>query len=265
MRMTLISAICLAGAVAQAGAEPVASVSANYNIDLGPMTVTEVKYRLNLSEQAAQSQAQIRSSGISRVFAEYTAKVTGESRAARGGITPMRFHLVREKDDKTREAKLQWIGTGEIDYSPKEKKPERRARLEKALNGKVADPMTAVLKIGTSGEYPCPSTQQIFDGRDVFELSLADKGNGQIESEGYSGPVRRCEVSWVPIAGRAVEKNEPRDSYDVAFAAVGELPSGRTLWLPVALSGKLKGLPFNGYVTKLKSTAAPMSAASNGN
>jgi len=256
MRIALISAICLAGAAAGAGAEPVGSLAVNYNIDLGPMTVTEVKYRLSMEGGAARSQAQIRSSGISRVFAEYMAKVEAESRAGADDIAPVRFHLVREKDEKTREAKLRWTGPGAIDYAPKEKKPERRARVDKALNDKVADPMTAVLKIGTAGDYPCPSAQQIFDGRDVYELSLADQGEGRIETEGYKGPVRRCEVSWTPIAGRAAEKNEPRESYEVSFAPVGELPSGRTLWVPVSLSGKLKGLRFDGYATKLTMRAA---------
>jgi hypothetical protein len=41
------------------------------------------------------------------------------------------------------------------------------------------------------------------------------------------------------------------------------LPSGRTLWLPVSLSGKLKGLRFNAYVTKLKSEGGAANAASS--
>ena len=82
---------------------------------------------------------------------------------------------------------------------------------------------------------------------------------------GYKGTVRLCEVSWTPIAGRAAEKNEPRESYDVSFAPVGELPSGRTLWLPVALTGKLKGLRFNAYVTKFKAEGGGGNAAASQN
>ena len=155
---------------------------------------------------------------------------------------------------------------GAIDYAPREKKAERRARIDNALNDEVADPMTAVLRIGTSGETPCPSVHQIFDGRDVFELALTDKGEGEMKGDGgYRGKVRNCEVSWTPIAGRAAEKNEPRESYDVSFAPIGELPSGRTLWLPVSLSGKLKGLRFTAYVTKLKSEGEAASTASTQN
>ena len=262
MRIALPSAVFLACAVISAGAEPVRSVSANYNIDVGPVTMTEVKYRVNLNGGAINSRARIESQGISRVFSEYSAKVEAESVATGSAIAPRSFHLVRQRDDNTREAKLRWTADG-IDYAPREKKPERRARVDNALNDEMADPMTVVLRIGTAGKTPCPTVQQVFDGRDVYELSLTDKGSGELDgNKGYRGPVRHCVVSWTPIAGRAAEKNEPRESYDVSFAPIGELPSGQTLWLPVALSGKLKGMPFNAYVTKLSAEGGASKAAS---
>lgn len=257
----LLPALFLAAA-APVAAGQVESLAVNYNIDLGPLTVTEVTYRLEVAKGAARAEARIETKGISRVFSEYTAKVNAESRADASEIAPVQFRLVRLRDGKTREAHVDWRGQGEIDYGPKDKKPERRERLEKALNADVIDPMTAVLSIGSAGKAPCPSVQQIFDGRDVFELSLTDKGTGRLDAEGYQGPVRRCEVNWLPIAGRAVERNEPRESYDVDFAPVGEMPSGKTLWIPVSLSGKLKGLRFTGYVTKLKAQQGGAAALS---
>lgn len=266
MRFALSTVAFLACASVAAQAEPVSAVSVDYNIDVGPVTMTVVKYGLRLSGGAMRSHAQIKSHGISRVFSEYTAKVQAESRANGTGIAPLSFRLVREKDDNKKESRLQWTDGGGIDYAPQEKKAERRARIDNALTPEIADPMTAVLRIGTAGETPCPSVHQIFDGRDVFELALTDKGRGEMNGKaGYRGPVRLCEVSWTPIAGRAAEKNEPRESYEVSFAPIGELPSGRALWLPVALTGKLKGLRFNAYVTKLKSEGAAGGTALNQN
>ena len=66
--------------------------------------------------------------------------------------------------------------------------------------------------------------------------------------------MQNCSVRWTPVAGRAKDKGVPGDSYDVAFAPVAELDDGRKLWLPVDMSGKLKGLGFRGYVTKLKAS-----------
>ena len=250
MRTIIASAIVIALTAGTPRAEPVAAVSVSYNIDVGPLTVTEVRYKLTREGEALRSQALIRSQGISRVFAEYSASAEAESRAEGSEIAPRRFTLLRQKEDRLKRTALEWTGENALAYSPQEKKPERRARIAEALKVEVADPMTAVLRIGTSGQVPCPSVQRIFDGRDVYELALADKGVGELkDGEGYRGPVKRGSVSWTPIAGRAAEKNEPRDTYEAAFAPAGELPSGRTLWLPVVMSGKLKGLRFNAYAT----------------
>lgn len=266
MRYAIPAVLLWACAAATAQAEPVRAVSVAYNIDVGPLTMTVVTYRLNLSEGAMRSDARIKSNGISRVFSEYSAKAEAEHQASKAAIAPVSFRLVRESDERKKETSLRWKDTGGIDYAPQEKKAERRARVDRALTQEVADPMTAVLRIGTSGETPCPSVQQIFDGRDVYELALTDKGAGKMDGDGgYRGAVRNCVVNWTPIAGRAAEKNEPRESYDVSFAPIGELPSGRTLWLPVQLTGKLKGLPFNAYVTKLASEGEAGNAASSQN
>ena len=264
MRKFIAPLVFLAAAAVPAHAEPVRAVSVSYNVDIGPMTMIVVKYALNHSGDALEARANIRSNGLSRMFSEYSAKAEGRSRAETQGITPVSFRLVREKDDRKKETSLQWNGPGAITYAPREKKPERRQRIEQALNAAVADPMTAVLRIGTAGDVPCPAVQQVFDGRDVYELSLADKGEGRLDRDAaYRGPVRVCEVSWTPIAGRAAEKNEPRESYEVSFAPVGELPSGRTLWLPVSLSGKLKGIPFEAYATKLSAGGGAEGSAAN--
>jgi hypothetical protein len=261
MRRILSAALIMAAAAVPAAAEPVRSVSVAYNIDVGPLTMTVVKYVLNLDEAGMHSRAQIRSHGISRIFSEYTATAEADSKAEGSAIAPMNFRLERERDEGKRITTLNWAGNG-IDYEPREKKPERRARVESALTADVSDPMTAVLRIGTAGQTPCPSIHRIFDGRDVYDLELTDKGEGRLDDDdGYRGAVRLCKVSWTPIAGRAAEKNEPRDSYDVAFAPAGDLPSGRTLWLPVKMSGKLKGLRFKAYATKFQPVTQAAGAA----
>ena len=262
-----ISSLLLLGAAAVPGrAEPVDAVSVAYNVDIGPLTMIVVKYDLRHKGETVQTRADIRSQGLSRLFSEYSAKAEGESGAGRDDIAPLRFRLVREKDGGKRETSLQWSGPGAITYAPQEKKAERRQRIDDALSDAVADPMTAVLRIGTTGEVPCPAVQQVFDGRDVYELSLADKGEGRLDLDpAYHGRVRVCEVSWTPIAGRAAEKNEPRESYQVSFAPIGELRSGRTLWLPVSLSGKLKGIPFEAYVTALDAKGVAQGTAASQN
>ena len=113
--MRVVLAAVALFAAAPAAAEPVSAVQVAYNIDVGPLTMTVVNYGLDLSDGAMRSRAQIKSNGISRLFSEYTAKVEAESRARGPAIDPVSFRLVRERDEKTREARLQWTDGGGID------------------------------------------------------------------------------------------------------------------------------------------------------
>jgi hypothetical protein len=106
--------------------------------------------------------------------------------------------------------------------------------------------------VGTASENPCNASQRVFDGRDVFELTFSDAGTGKLGGDAaYRGDVQNCQVRWHAIAGRSAEKGEPDEVYGVSFAPLGTLPSGQTLWFPVSLTGTIKGLDFEAYVTKL--------------
>lgn len=256
MRIFSFGAVVLATAVLSPVAASAADISATFNVDVGPMTTTVVRFDLDSSGETVHAKARIKSNGISRIFSEYSVQAEGEARAGSGAVQPVRFRMVREKDDSRKEATLTWNEQGEISYEPKIKKPELRQKVNEALGKDVADPLTVILRMGASGSDPCPSVHQVFDGRDVYELAFTDKGRGKLAEEtAYHGDVQRCEVRWTPVAGRAMEKKLPGDVYQVSFAPVGKLASGRTVWLPVYLSGKLKGVGFSAYVTKLKTAA----------
>jgi hypothetical protein len=232
-----------------------ADLSVAYRVDVGPVTLSSIDFALELGADTIHSRAKIESQGLSRIFSEYSAEAEGESRLDASGTQPVRFQMARKRDKKRRENLLRWSDSGGLSYEPPINKPELRASVERALNGSVTDPITAVLRIGTAGDAPCPSVHQVFDGRDVFELVLTDKGRNQIDGgKVYQGPGQICEVRWTPVAGRDKERNVPGDSYDVSFAPVGKLPSGRDLWLPVEVSGTIKGLPFRAYAHKLRAT-----------
>ncbi len=252
MRKALFSFLTLGLAALAPAAAQAEDVSVSYNVDVGPLTMTVVKLSLDLTEQAAHAKARIRSNGVSRMLSEYSATAEAESRLGDAAPQPVSFRLVRESSDERKETTLNWSGDGGVTYDPPLKNAERRARLESAIAGGVTDPVTALLRIGTAGENPCISAHEVFDGRDVFELALTDKGRGKPEGDtAWQGEVQRCDVRWTPIAGRAKDKKVPGDSYDVDFAPVAKLPSGKTLWLPVRMSGKIKGMGFTAYATKV--------------
>lgn len=264
MRKVTFGAVLLGLSAGLPQAASAGEISASFNVDVGPMTTTVVKFDLTTTEDSVRSRARIKSNGISRAFSEYSVEAEAEARTGKDGVQPVSFKLVRESDDRRKETALSWNEGGELTFTPPIKKPEMREKVSRALSKDVADPMTVILRLGAAGANPCPSVHHVFDGRDVFELSFADKGRGKLDSEAsYHGEVQHCEVRWTPLAGRAMEKKLPGDVYQVAFAPVGKLASGAAVWLPVAMSGKLKGLGFSAYVTKLKIDDAGAPAAAS--
>ena len=256
MRKATFSLLALGLAAVAPTAAEASGVTVSYNVDVGPLTVSVVRLSLDVEGGEAHAKARIKTAGMSRAFSEFGATAEAETRLGDGTPEPVSYKITRDQSDMRKVTTLNWDG-GAVTYDPPIKNPQRRAKLDAALSAGVTDPVTAVLRMGTVGESPCPSTHQVFDGREVFELALTDKGKGKLEGGdvAWKGPVQRCEVRWEPIAGRSKDKGVPGDSYDVAFAPVAELEGGRKLWLPVEMSGKLKGLGFRGYVTKVNNKA----------
>jgi hypothetical protein len=234
-------------------ADTISDVSASYNVDVGPMTMMVIRFGASFSDDAVRAQATIKSKGISAVFSEYSARAEGEGRLDGGAIQPALFKLSRERDDRKKRTTIQWGDGGTVSMDPPaHKKPEVQARVENALTADVSDPITAILRTGTAGDNPCNSAQKVFDGRDVFELSFSEGNGKELKSDAaYRGPVKNCRVRWHAIAGRSAERGDPDEVYGVSFAPIGTLVSGQTLWLPVSLTGTIKGLGFEAYVTKL--------------
>ena len=256
MRQASISLLALGLAVLGPAAADAAGVTVAYNVDVGPMTVTEVKLSLHIADEQVHAKARIRAAGVSRAFSEFGATAEAETVLGAASPEPVSYRITRDQSDMRKVTTVTWQG-GAPSYDPPPKSPERKARIDAALAQGVVDPVTAVLRMGTVGESPCPSTHQVFDGREVFELALTDKGMGTLDDgkSAWKGQVQNCSVRWTPVAGRAKDRGVPGDSYDVAFAPVAELDDGRKLWLPVEMSGKLKGLGFTGYLTEVDGKA----------
>ena len=255
MRQATLGLLALGLAAAAPAAAEAAGVTVSYNIDVGPLTVSVVKFSVDVTGDEARARARIKTAGMSRVFSEFGATAEAETRLGEAPPEPLSYKITRDQSDMRKVTTLNWQG-GAVSYDPPMKNSERKTKLDAALAGGVIDPITAVLRMGMLGDSPCPSTHEVFDGREVFELALTDKGIGKADGDAaWNGKVQRCSVRWTPIAGRSKDKGVPGDSYDVSFAPVADLENGRKLWLPVEMSGSIKGLGFKGYLTKVDEKA----------
>ena len=256
MRIVIPLMFALGLVAAAPAAAQAAGVAVSYNIDVGPLTVSVVRFSVDVSGSEVHSRARIKPAGMSRVFSEFGATADAETRFEGAAPQPVSYKIVRDHSDKRKVTTVDWNGATPT-YDPPIDNPDRKAKVDSALAAGAVDPVTAVLRMGTEGVNPCSSKHRVFDGREVYELALTDNGKGKLDGDdvAWNGPVERCTVRWTPVAGRQADNGVPGDSYDVAFAPVADLDNGRKLWLPVEMSGRLRGLSFRGYITKLDSKA----------
>ncbi len=100
---------------------------------------------------------------------------------------------------------------------------------------------------------------RIFDGKEVFELRFSFKREAILDDSfpgAYHGKAYECQASYVPIAGRYAAKfrknKEEAQTYNVWLAPVGEDVSGGSRLVPVRATGRLDGLKFEAYASRLK-------------
>jgi hypothetical protein len=261
LRKAAIVAMMSASIAGGAQAQPITALAASYRLDVGPITPITIDFAAAFSPSDVRASAEVRTRGISAIFSEYNAKAQSDGVIENDLIRPSRFSLTQYRRDP---AALQWSAVGKLTMShPAHRSPVVQAKIEQAMTAETADPVTAILRVATTlGKSPCASTQRIFDGLDVVDLTFSDRDAAQLAGKSaYRGPVRRCEVRWHAVAGRAAERGDPDDVYGLSFALLGPLASGQPFWLPVAMTGSIKGLGFSAYATRINLNGADLATA----
>ena len=249
-----------------ARADSVGLLETSYEVDVKGITILDVNYSTAMSGAGFHSQASVKTRGIAVFFSDYVMKVETSGSMVDGQARPTQFTSVRKKKDKTRKIELNWDDDGlAADDRKVGKDPDTQADIDGALTPNVTDMLTAVLQLGTSQNgRPCQSTHRVFDGKEVFELRFAFKGEGTFDADAegvYHGPVYECQMTYVPVAGRYATKfrnsKEEPPVYSVWLAPVGKDMSGAALLLPVRASGKLDGYKFVAHANRVKVDGQP--------
>jgi Protein of unknown function (DUF3108) len=232
-------------------AQPIAHVAASFKLDVGPLTPITISFRSRFSQSDVHSQAEVRTRGISSIFSEYNAVAESLGLLDAQHINPSQFTITQHKREKS---VLQWSTDGTLAMNrPAHKDAIVQAKVLKANAPNTADPITAILRVATSlGSSPCSSTQRVFDGQDVIDLTFTDTNEKTLSGKSiYRGRVRQCEVRWHAVAGRAAERGDRDEVYGISFASLGTIVSGQQFWLPVSMTGSIKGLGFSAYATRI--------------
>ena len=235
-------------------------IETSYDVNVGGVTVLKIRYSSEISAVGYRSQASIKSKGIIAVFSDYRMTMAAIGAFIDGQSSPRKYTSRSEKNDKEKTVDLNWShGAMAASGRPAAKNPEIKADIDEALTPDVTDPLTAIFRIGAWPEgNPCQAVHRIFDGKEVFELRFSFKREAMLDDSfpgAYHGRAFECQASYLPIAGRYAtkfrkNKDEPQ-TYNVWLAPIGADASGGLRLVPVRATGRLDGMKFEAYVSRL--------------
>ncbi len=263
--------IGLGGASAASGDK----IETTYEVNVGGITVLDIKYSSELSAGAHTSRISIETRGVASFFSDYRMKMSGSGVFADGKSSPLLYRSRSEKKDKEKLVELNWSeGVLSSEDRKAANNPEIQAGIDAALTPNVADPLTAIFRIGILPRgNPCQDTHRIFDGKEVFELRFSFKREAMLDDGfpgAYHGKAYECRATYVPVAGRYATKFKKRKeeppTYSVWLAPIGADASGGSRLVPVRATGRLDGMKFEAYASRLKIDDRPykrISAAAN--
>lgn len=234
-------------------------IETSYEVNVRGITVLDIKYISEISAAGYSSWASIETRGVAAIFSDYSMKMAASGALVDGQTSPTQYKSRNEKKDKTKVVELNW-SQGTLLASETAKNPETQSEIDAALTAGVTDPLTAIFRIGASpAGNPCRAVHRIFDGKEVFELRFSFKGEAVLDESfpgAYHGKAYECRATYVPVAGRYATKfkkrNEEPPTYNVWLAPIGADVAGESRLVPVRATGRLDGMKFEAYASRVK-------------
>lgn len=241
-------------------------IETSYEVIVGGITVLDIDYSSEILAAGYRSQASIKTRGVATLFSDYRMKMAASGALVDGQTSPAQYKSRSEKNDKEKTVDLKWSkGVLSAPGRKAAKNPETQAEIDAALTPGVTDPLTAIFRIGAlPAGNPCRAVHRIFDGKEVFELRFSFKREGVLDDSfpgAYRGKAYECQASYVPVAGRYATKfrkrNEEPPTYNVWLASIGSDVAGELRLVPVRATGRLDGMKFEAYASRVKVDGRP--------
>ncbi len=259
----------LTAGLGSAWADSAGKIETSYEVNVRGITVLDIKYTSETSAAGYRSQASIETRGVAAIFSDYRMKMAASGALVDGRTSPAQYKSRSEKKDKTKALEVNW-SQGAVSASETIKNPETKAEIDAAVSAGVTDPLTAIFRIGASPSgRPCQAVHRIFDGKEVFELRFSFQGEAMLDDSfpgAYHGKAFECRATYVPVAGRYATKfrkrNEEPPTYSVWLAPIGEGVAGESRLIPVRATGRLDGMKFEAYASRVKIDGRPFKTVS---
>jgi Protein of unknown function (DUF3108) len=217
-------------------------ISASYDVSLGGTRIMKADYSATLDAATYSADLSARTVGVSKMFAKVKLNMSANGSLTEAGVKPVAYTYSRKKNDKRKQRNLTFSPNGALVTAG----ADYEASIIAALNNKVMDPLSMLLKLGRS-DKPCVGKHRAFDGRDVFDLALSGGGK--------AGGPQTCKMIYTPVAGNDVDEGDTDPTiYEITLAPYGE----KTGYMPIRIAGSTKGVGFEVSATSVTVNGQPL-------
>jgi hypothetical protein len=241
-KFSVMAALCLcfSALMTDAALAEDAQVFVRYNVDVKGVTIMKLRFITQISGNAYATHVLGKTTGMVNWFSDYKIEMGTKGTLNRGKFTPASFSRERNKNGKKKEATTDWSSGAPL--ITEENGDDEFAAMAQVVNGSTVDPLSLLLGLSfSSNDNPCGGGRRVFDGRDVYDVTLTD---GKKEDEGRVS----CRITLNYVAGKEVANAKPDaakpDSYGIVLMPVKAAALGRTIWVPERISGRASGQDF---------------------
>jgi hypothetical protein len=218
-------------------------ISASFDVSLGGTRIMKADYLATIDDDGYSANLSARTVGVSKMFSKIKLNMSAKGGVTEVGVKPAAYTYSRKKNDKRKERNLTFAPNGSLITEG----TNYEASILAALNDRVMDPMSILLKLGRSPK-PCSGKHRVFDGRDVFDLTLS--------AEAKTANTLTCNMVYTPVAGNDVDDgNGDSVTYKITLAAFGDKIS----YTPVRIAGSTKGVGFEVSASSVTINGSPLS------
>lgn len=258
-----ISLAALPGATALFSSTAIADdkeqANLSYNVYIGASKMFKIGFKTTLTEQSYRSYMKLKPKGLAKLFANVTMVMNTEGTVQKNSIQPTKFSFYRKSKKRKRTSNVTWtqpdIPSTNRTYKVSSRK---QADLAKTISSGMPDPLSAFLRLGiTDAKAPCSKAQRVYDGGKVYDLKfklLKKVAYRAKVKNSYKGPAFKCQLSHKPVAGYSkkdlAKSAQNPVNFTIWFAPVKSALLKKSILLPIAAIGKVKGRAFSAFSNK---------------
>ncbi len=209
---------------APAAAAPAAPVATNtiqlvWEVYITGLKIGMVGLKTDFAPGSYSSASMLKTGGLIGLF--YSSRITATSVGAIAGATLRPRNYDADANSRKRQkTQLSYTTNGVQLFADPAYDTERFPVTEEQKRDTL-DPVSAmtfaVSGLSVTAEHPCGDTLHVFDGARRYDVAFRFIANETLAggSEGYSGPVVKCEVLYQQIAGFKPSVNQGKKSYPI--------------------------------------------------